>query len=264
MEHLQSLLIERFKPHPLVIGIDTPDQSTLVVKLAGGQSASVSLANLAADIEANVSDQASIVDNFVARVSAVFDRIAATGTAKRSIEAANLYPVVRARSYLKLSASDAQKAGAKDHSLLFRPLAADLIVLVGNRSDGTISMLSPGDGADLNVSDEALFDQAMKQLRVAAEAMEQFAIGSAASLAIEPALLNPSLLLLPELWNELEVKFGRDLKVIVPDHETIVVASSGDELLLRSIIQHFAAKPGARPLSKRIYHRSGGDWIAKD
>jgi uncharacterized protein YtpQ (UPF0354 family) len=170
----------------------------------------------------------------------------------------SLMPVVRLASMTSgYFGADEVAEGAE---LVSRPLTGDLAILLAVNSPTSIAFPTTQTLVELGLSEDAAFDQALANFARFAEILDWVEEGGL-RMAVLDSNYESSLILLDDVWTDLEADMGGQIAVAIPARGLLVAARadrSDDVATLRAIAADALLSPYG--LSSEVFVRRNGGW----
>lgn len=258
LESLRRELIDKLQASGKFSSIAVTDRSTLKATSLDGREFSISLDTLAGNVSARPQQRAEQIATFTRTIIASAEPIKPTVTKEEFV--ASLRLVIRHKDYL----TEIGRAGdpkVKQDAPLWRPFAGEALAFVAIDYGERLEIVKTGKATTHGISDEALFDLGLEQLKRFLPDMEtEDASGVRAFVASDDAY-SPSLLLLDEPWKKVERDFGVGFVVAIPDRTTLLAAPAKYAAQLRKAVELVAKSRKSPPLIPHLIQRSGTGWI---
>jgi uncharacterized protein YtpQ (UPF0354 family) len=175
----------------------------------------------------------------------------------------NLMPIVRPRGFVDGLLAAAAEVGDPTAAPVHVPLAGDLYVVLAFDTPSSIGVTSESALEALGLDGAAALAQARRNFADYAAQTLVWEEEQGLRIAVLDTNYESSLLLLDDVWRELETEMGGPLAVAVPSRGLLVVGRADDPEhmdILEGLA--FEAPFNPYPLSARVFVRRGGRWEA--
>jgi uncharacterized protein YtpQ (UPF0354 family) len=259
---VRTELLARLKSAPSIATTTVVNPTTLSAEAPDKTQLTISLDNLTAEVRAKPDQRQMLIDRFARMIELTLNKGTAAGQPEptKAQFLATLRPVIRHKDYLQSATGSADKAA--DFEILWRPLAGDAVVLIAIDSSEHIQMVTR-DRAKLHaVTDDAIFQTALDNLKALAASVEIGAANQFRIVAVSEDYYSGSMILLPDVMARLEKELGRDFLVIIPDRNTLIASAAKDAAALNGLNAHLARQRKAPALLPQPLQRTGTSWKA--
>ena len=257
VKNLQGWAMEYLDAVSGVAGRRFSDPLQIVIEMADGGEQRLNLDNVWADLqEVPFAERERVLADYEAgyaeMFSGAFDPAAAS--------AASLMPIVRHRAYLEEGYGHLTDEAGYPAFREIAGAAGEIVEILAYDSPMTISVAPRDVLAENGIEGEAGFALAAENLARFAADLEWVDDGWA-RMAVLDGNYESSLLVLPELWDELEADMGGPLVAAAPARDLLVVVRADDPAAietLRLLAADFVLDN--RGVSAQLFARRAGRW----
>lgn len=251
-QSVQDDLLQKLRAHTDVASATLQEEGVIYV-LMKGESEPRIVSTLQIDqLKRNGALADSVLDSFVATVTASRDVVEAIP------ELSSARPVVRSKSTLdgfeqQLATSD------KPTALIRYPLVADIEIGFAFQTAGGMRYATQDDLKGLKLTETAFAEVAMRNFdEVTRET--QWSNSGGALIAQLDGTYESSLLLIDNLWPEIEKALGGPIVVGVPARDSLIAVRADDSDQVTEL-RRAMNNEYAYPISSKLLSRKDGRWI---
>lgn len=170
----------------------------------------------------------------------------------------SLLLALKNRSYLSRFSDTARAQGQPEAKPLYKPLAADVIVVPVEDRESMSRFVAAGEGRQFGLSDKEVFDAAFANLKRRVGKLQIHDYGPVRALAFD-ANYNASLLLVPEVWSSVP-ELPDNLVVAVPARDILAFGDGAVPQTLAGLRKIAAMPSDGFPVTTHLLKRTGGRW----
>jgi len=258
---LRKHMIPALKTLPKVRAVKVIDEMTLDLEIEGGRTVTVGLANLLDNLNRDPGERERYLTEALGLIISIIDKPSAGHQVTREQFAAALVPVIKNTEYrAAFDATVAQTSGKGAPPLLYRPIAGDVILVVGLDEAKGPQILQSGRGKPFALSDEEMFEQATRNLAQRVTSLRVVAMGPLRMIEFDPNY-NASLLAVDAVWASIAPEGEDDLIVAVPARDTLAYTSVKDKEAVEAL-REFAALPNLPyAITTELLCRKDKGWV---
>jgi Tfp pilus assembly protein PilF len=259
-EILRDHMLPRIRALPNVKSVQTTnDPSQLTVTRTNNLKFEVGLGNLLLRLKtAPLAERRSMIDN---QLRVIVDMLDKPSTLTRDQFVAALRPVLKNASFLKEIVQRFSVPGSGVKKLpIFRPLAADIVIMLGIDSERTIQFVIEEEGKKYGLSDNDMIEVAKKNLRERATAVKIIEAGPVKLIDFDTSY-NASLVLIDEVWEAVAKGAGDDLVVAIPARDAIAFGRANDPQSIAALHRLATIPTQAYGISSILLQRKGKGWV---
>jgi Tfp pilus assembly protein PilF len=257
---LRDHMLPRIKALPNVKGVEkSNDPALLSVTRASDEKFEVGLSNLLLRLKtAPLLERRSMIDN---QLRVIVDMLDKPAVLSREQFIAALRPVLKNAEFLKeIGQRFAVSNGPVKKLPIFRPLAADIVVVLGIDSERTIQFVSADEGKQYGLTDDELLEAAKKNLRERVSAVKLIDVGPVKLIDFDTSY-NASLVLIDEIWSTVAPGAGDDLIVAVPARDAIAFGRASNQQSVTALRRLATIPAQAYGISSVLLQRQGKGWV---
>jgi len=171
---------------------------------------------------------------------------------------ASLLLALKNRSYVATFANQARAQGKPAAKLLHKVLAGDVIVVPVEDLPQITRFISVGDGKRFGLTDQAIFDAALSNLKARVEKVELRDMDRIRALSFE-ADYNTSLALLSHVWASVP-DLPASLVVAMPARDILAFGDGADPDAVAALRRIAQMSSDGYPVTKQLLKRVGERW----
>jgi tetratricopeptide (TPR) repeat protein/uncharacterized protein YtpQ (UPF0354 family) len=258
---LHAYLIPLLLKFPKVMAVSVTEERLLTIVLSEGEPFAMGLGNLLDGMNQDMAARPRLVTASLNMVEhSLASRVAEVQLTREQFIAA-LIPIIKNVSYVDHALKASVATGtSKPATILYWALAADIVVLVALDGPSAFQMMNRGGGLVHGISDQDLFDHAIRNLEKQVANVKVIEAG-AVKLINFKADYNASLILIDAVWARLAPNAEADLVVAVPARDAVLFGSAANPSAIDAL-KRAAALPGqAYPITQKLLRRVKKGWV---
>lgn len=253
---LRAHLLPRLLQLPQVKAVEPIAEGVLKIVTTDGRTIEMGLQNLLDGLNQDPSSRPTRIAEALGLIGGSVARAMPDQQTKEAFLAA-LMPVIKNRSFVD---EVAKRTGTTARPLLHRPLAGDIVVVVGFDEPKGIRMLQMDDGKIHGVDDAAMFEQANKNLKKRLSSLKLVESGAIKIVDFDTSY-NVSLLVIDEIWSAVAPGAEDDVVVALPSRDALIIGSAKDPASVGGLRRIVAMPNQAYPISTQLLRRQGKGWV---